>query len=138
MIADVCKQLNNWFDSKRIFGTFTISGGVLIVDGAQNGQYIRICDSVFNDGVYQYPVLNLHDETFEGAIWLLAIPSEVIKLSEEIDEWISKYSDILNSPFQSESFGGYSYSKGSSTGSDGTGTTWSDIFADRLRRWQKI
>lgn len=138
MLADLCKQLNNWFDYKRLFGTFTISEGTLEVEGAQTGQYIRICDSVFNDGVYQYPVSGLKDETFEGVIWLMAVPDEVIRLSNEIDEWIEKYSDTLQSPFQSESFGGYSYSKGSSTGSDGTGTTWSDIFADRLRRWQKV
>lgn len=138
MLADVCKQLNNWFDVKRIFGTFTVSDGILVVDGAQDGQYIRICDSVFNDGVYQYPVTGLKDETFLGVIWLMAVPEEVIELSNEIDEWNEKYSDMLQSPFQSESFGGYSYSKGSSTGADGTGTSWSDIFADRLRRWQKI
>lgn len=141
MLADVCKQLNNWFDYKRIFGTFTVSNGTLIVEGAQDGQYIRICDSIFNDGVYQYPVSGLHDETFDGVIWLMAVPDEVVRLSAEIDDWIDKYADLLQSPFQSESFGGYSYSKGAGTnvtGENQTGTTWSDIFADRLRRWQKI
>lgn len=138
MLADLCKQLNNWFDYKRVFSTFTISGGTFTVEGAQDGQYIRICDSVFNDGVYQYPVSGLTDETFEGVVWLMAVPQEVVDLSAEIDAWTEKYSDVMQSPYQSESFGGYSYSKGSSTGSDGTGTTWSDIFADRLRRWQKI
>lgn len=138
MLADLCKQLNNWFDVKRIFGKFTISDGTLNVNGAQDGQYIRICDSVFNDGVYQYPLSGLRDETFDGAVWLMAVPDEVIQLSKDIDEWQEKYADILESPYQSESFGGYSYTKGASTGADGTGTTWSDIFADRLRRWQKI
>lgn len=138
MLADLCKQLNNWFDYKRIFGTFVISDGELVIERAQEGQYIRICDSVFNDGVYQYPVTGLKDETFDGVIWLMAVPQEVVELSKQIDEWQEKYGDVLQSPFQSESFAGYSYSKGSSTGSDGTGTTWADIFADQLRRWQKI
>jgi hypothetical protein len=138
MLSDLCKQLNNWFDYKRLFGTFTIEGGVLSIDGAKEGQYIRICDSVFNDGVYKYPMSGLKDETFDGAIWLMAVPDDVVALSKEIDDWNSHYKDFLQSPYQSESFGGYTYSKGSSTGSDGTGITWSDIFADRLRRWQKL
>lgn len=138
MIADLCKELNNWFDYKRLFGTFTVSNGSLSIPGAQDGQYIRICDSVFNDGVYQYPVTGLKDETFEGVVWLMAVPNEALELSKKIDEWNEKYADVMQSPFQSESFGGYSYSKASAQGSDGTGTTWSDIFADQLRRWQKI
>lgn len=138
MLSDLCKQLNNWFDYKRLFGTFTIEGGVLSIDGAKEGQFIRICDSVFNDGVYEYPMSGLKDETFDGAIWLLAVPDDVVALSKEIDDWNSHYKDFLQSPYQSESFGGYTYSKGSPTGSDGTGITWSDIFADRLRRWQKL
>lgn len=138
MLADLCEQLNNWFDYKRLFGTFTVSGGTLEINGAQDGQYVRICDSVFNNGVYQYPLSGLKDETFDGAVWLLAIPQEVVDLSEKIDEWQEKYSDVMQSPFQSESFAGYAYTKASMQGADGTGTTWVDIFADQLRRWQKI
>lgn len=138
MLSEICKQLNNWFDYKRLFGSFTVKGGVLKIDEAKEGQYIRICDSVFNNGVYRYPVSGLKDETFDGAVWLMAVPEEVVSLSNEVDEWKAKYQDFLQTPYQSESFGGYSYSKGSSTASDGTGISWSDIFADRLRRWQKI
>lgn len=138
MIADVCKYLNNWFDYKRIFGTFTISDGTLSVNGANDGQYIRICDSVFNDGVHKYPLTGLKDETFDGVIWLMAVPDEVIKLSDDIDKWIDDYAEEMRSPYQSESFGGYSYSKASVQGSDGTGVTWSDIFADQLRQWRKL
>jgi len=138
MIADLCKELNNWFDYKRLFGTFTVSNGSLSIPGAQDGQYIRICDSVFNDGVYGYPVSGLKDETFDGVIWLLAIPQEVVDLSKQIDEWQNEYAEDMRSPYQSESFGGYSYTKASAQGSDGTGTTWVDIFADQLKKWRKI
>lgn len=138
MIADVCKYLNNWFDYKRIFGTFTISDGTITIDGAQDGQYFRICDSVFNDGVYQYPVSGLTDETFEGVIWLMAVPKQVESISAEIDKWIDEYAEEMRSPYQSESFGGYSYTKASAQSGDGTGVTWSDIFADQLRQWKKI
>lgn len=138
MIADLCKELNNWFDVKRIFGTFTISDGTMVIEGAQDGQYIRICDSVFNDGVYQYPLKDLHDETFDGVVWLLAIPQEVVTLSDDIDKWISEYAEELRSPYTSESFGGYTYSKAYSRSDDGTGVTWVDIFGDQLKKWRKI
>lgn len=138
MIADLCNELNNWFEVKRKFGKFTISDGSMVIDGAQDGQYIRICDSIFNDGVYKYPLSGLHDETFYGAVWFLAIPQEVVDLSVEIDKWNEDYAEEMRSPYQSESFGGYSYSKASGTGSDGTGVTWIDMFADRLKKWRKL
>ena len=55
MLTELCKELNNWFDKDRIFGVFTISDGAIDQSetGIQTGQYCRIADSVFNDGVYQ-------------------------------------------------------------------------------------
>lgn len=141
MLGDLCKELNNWFAKEKQFGKFTIAGGSLNVSGAQEGQYIRIIGSVFNDGVYEYPTKNLKDETFEGSIWLLAIPTEVLKLNEEIEAWKEKYSEVMDSPYQSESFGGYSYTKASTSGSGAvgqSGITWQSTFADRLSHWRKI
>jgi len=106
----------------------------------QDGQYFRIVGSVFNDGVYQYPATGLTDETFDGAIWAMAIPSEVIALASDIEAWKEKYQSIDSpamSPYNSESFGGYSYSK-SSGGSDDLSGTWQGAFADRLNHWRKI
>lgn len=147
MLTELCKELNNWFEIKdkngkpkgRLYGTFTISNGTLTIDGAQDGQYFRVCDSVFNDGVYQYPAEGLTDETFDGVIWLMAVPKDVIALDVEIDSWIEQYTDLIHSPYQSESFGGYSYSKASAGSSVGdTGITWQSAFADRLSHWRKI
>ena len=43
------------------------------------------------------------------------------------------------SPYMSESFGGYSYSKGASnTASGGSVVTWQDAFKTRLAPWRKI
>lgn len=135
MLSEICKELNNWFDYSRKFGTFTISDGQLQVDFLQEGQYYRIVGSVFNDGVYQYTHgFPLHDETFEGAVWLMAVPSDVLKLDEEIAEWVGKYKDVAASPFQSESFGGYSYTKGSTE----KATSWKAAFASRLNNWRKL
>ena len=70
----------------------------------------------------------------------MAVPSEVIDLSTEIDKWIEANADTLNSPFQSESFGGYSYSKASGTsGTSGDGSiTWQSHFAGKLNKWRKM
>lgn len=149
MLTDLCKELNNWFEPKdrfgkpsgRLFRKFTVSNGTLEIPEAQVGQYIRICNSTFNDGVYKYPVSDLTDETFDGAVWLMAVPLAIIKLDKDIDDWKEKYKDFLDSPYQSESFGGYSYTKaeGSSTGVNGsTGITWQQVFADRLSHWRKV
>lgn len=156
MLEELCRELNNWFDenpkdgSKRhYFGEYVIENGALDLTkiGIQIGQYFRIVGSVFNDGVYKYepdhrPVLI--DETFSGAVWAMAVPSTVIALADEIAEWKSKYGGIDSvamSPFQSESFGGYSYSKGgggSGSGASGASVSWENAFSSKLSKWRKI
>lgn len=111
-------------------------------------QYFRIMGSVFNDGVHQKGLGSdaLHDETFYGSVWAMAVPPSVIALAEEIEKWQEKYGSVDSasmSPFNSESFGGYSYSKSTGGGSyygDGAsgGNGWKSAFADRLNRWRKI
>ena len=140
MLGEICKELNNWFDTKRIFGEFTISDGVLQDVDILDGQYYRIVGSVLNDGVYQFNNPYLHppkDETFNGAVWLMSVPLDVLNLDTEITAWVEKYSEAENSPYQSESFGGYSYSKAS--GSNGeNGASWQSVFQPKLRNWRKL
>lgn len=143
MLTELCKEINNYFDTAKYFGKFTIEDGELAnVNYLQDGQYFRIVGSVFNDGVYQYPAKELKDEVFDGAIWAMAVPQAVIALADEIDEWCDKYAGVDStamSPYNSESFGGYSYSKstGGST-DDNSGGTWQGVFANRLSNWRKI
>lgn len=144
MLTELCQELHNWFDRDRFFGTFTIEGGVLTAPGLVDGQYYRIVGSVFNDGVHQYgePTDTLEDETFNGAVWALGIPKAVIDLSAEIDAWRDKYEgadSAAMSPFNSESFGGYSYAKSRAGTSSGSGASgWQGVFASRLNMWRKI
>lgn len=149
MLSLVCKELKNWFCKEKFFGKFEIKDGyILFADGTEigliEGQYFRIIGSILNDGVYQFPTTTneLQPETFEGAVWALAIPREVVDLSNEIDEWQEKYGGVESeamSPYVSESFGGYSYTKASGTGASGSGVqTWQSVFADRLKMWRKI
>lgn len=142
MLTELCQELRNWFDLSRHFGTFEIKDGNLTADFLAVGQYYRICGSIFNDGVHQWPTDILRDETFEGSVWALAIPEPVIKLADEIDEWREKYENADSaalSPFVSESFGGYSYTKsGSGSNADVCGASWQTAFRTRLNRWRKI
>ena len=145
MLTELCQELRNWFERKKFFGTFTIEDGQIEVpDGSlQNGQYFRIVGSVFNDGVHKYDPESesqLVDEVFEGAIWSMGVPPAVVDLSERISEWVTKYGDSVSSPYQSESFGGYSYQKASSgQGNAGSSSpTWQSTFASELNRWRKI
>lgn len=144
MLTELCQELRNWFDKERHFGTFVIENGSIDLSeaGIQNGQYFRIVGSVFNDGVHQYPTNDLTDETFDGAVWLMAVPNAVLDLASDIEAWQAKYGSADSaamSPFTSESFGGYSYSKGSgSSGSGAGGVSWQSAFASRLNLWRKI
>ena len=104
----------------------------------QPGQYFRVIGSIFNDGVWQYGDTDLTDETFDGAIWAMAIPPAVLELNEDIDSWLEQYGETQNSPYSSESFGGYSYSKNSSGGSGADKSTWQGVFAPRLNKWRKM
>ena len=146
MLTNLCQELKNWFDryQPHIMGKITISEGKItnqtFLNAVQENQYFRIRGSVFNDGVHQFtPNYTLKNEEFDGVISLMAIPEEVISLAAEIDAWIAKYGDAVLSPFTSESFGGYSYSKGANGGGSGNKAgSWQGAFADRLNRWRKI
>ena len=144
MLTELCQELRNWFDRARYSGTFQIENGSLTADFLQDGQYFRVCNSVFNDGVWRYPNSEMRDETFEGEVWALAIPKEILELAPQIEAWRDKYENAASaalSPFQSESFGGYSYTKASG-GSGQNGSTaavnWRSTFASSLNRWRKI
>lgn len=136
MLETVLQNLNNWFlipDGVHA-GEFTVQGGQLTLPFLQTGQYFRVVGSVFNDGLHQYPVADLTDETFTGSVWALAVPKAVIELAEEIDAWQTKNGDP--GPFTSESFGGYSYSK--ATNASGMAVGWQDVFKSRLNDWRRI
>ena len=142
MLERILREIKNYFIQEVYVGDFSIQNGSLDVSFLKNDQYFKIHGSTFNDGVYQFPTDSLKDEDFSGEVWALAIPATVISLADDIGEWIEENDPILKSPFSSESFGGYSYSKESavhSNNSSGTGAvSWKTIFADDLNEWRKI
>ena len=138
MLEQVLMNIRNWFPVKGGIhsGTFTIKDGGVTLPFLADGQYFRICGSVFNDGLHQYNVLDLTDETFTGTIWALAIPKAVIELAAEIEAWETKNGEAASGIYQSESFGGYQYSK--QTASDGGQLTVWSVFRKRLNQWRKL
>ena len=139
MLEQVLMNIRNWFPVKGGIhsGTFTIKDGGITLPFLAEGQYFRICGSVFNDGLHQYPAGDLKTETFDGTVWALAVPQAVIELAAEIEAWQKKNGDASVSPYQSESFGGYQYSKATDSASGGA-VTWKTAFRSRLNAWRKL
>lgn len=140
MLENVLSHLKNWFlvsDGVHV-GTYKISNGHLEIPFLQNGQYYRICGSIFNDGLHKYGDTSdiLTDEEFSGTIWALAIPKTVIDLAKEISEWQNKNGEAVQSPFASESFGGYSYTKATDAAT-GANATWETVFRVKLNKYRK-
>lgn len=148
-LTEVCRELKNWFDrgQPKYTQRWQIEDGIIknAIPRLRIGQYFRIMGSTFNDGVYQYPPYEdeLRDEDFFGTIWLMAVPREIEVLSEEIEKWKAKYYDVEGqamSPYSSESFAGYSYSKTGiyGSGDSSTGISWQNAFSKQLNRYRKI
>lgn len=141
MLEQLLIHLKNWFEVAHFYGTFVIKDGFIHCDNEtihlQQNQFYRIKGSIFNDGLHKYTDISdeLVDETFEGSIYALAIPSAVIRLSHEIEAWQDKNGAELDKPFESESFGGYSYTRAKD--SNGNTVTWQNVFRTRLNPWRK-
>lgn len=148
MLGAVCAEIKNYFTyqgDKRI-GDFAIEDGKITPHFDFPTDYIRIVGSHRNDGVHKLTngeTTDLVDEgKFHGAVWIMSPPKDFLDLVDEIAAWEAKYGGIdspLMSPFQSESFGGYSYTKASfSNGSGGGLPTWESTFASKLNQYRRI
>lgn len=147
MIDEICGEIRNYFVYKddKIFGDFAITNGVIYPEISIPSDYIRIVGSRKNNGVHKVDEMQLKDESeFHGAIWFMNPPDEFLQIVSDIQAWQTKNGDIDSpamSPFNSESFGGYSYSKGyPSVGSAGStsGADWRSVFASRLKQYRRI
>lgn len=136
MLEKVLWHIHNWFEREVMSGTFSISGGAIEVEGLQDGQWFRVVGSTFNDGLHRQGDDDMTDEEFTGEVWLLAIPKVVEELADDIEAWCNANAKAIDGPYQSESFGGYSYTKGS--GASGGSFDWQDRFRSRLSPWRKV
>lgn len=139
-IEEYCAEIKNYFvinpDKDINFGTFEIADTTITLPFISENQYFRIVGSKFNDGVYKYDNrLQLVDETFIGAIWAMSVPKGFINAVSLADSYLE------NHPFardiQSESFGGYSYTRGGSSLNTGFGYLPEHI-SKALNRYRKL
>ena len=151
MLQEVLEEINNWFVPKSAkLVTYTIENGMISpAFGAEEGDRFLVCMSKRNDGVYTWhangitndddtEAAGLRDETFAGTIRVCSIPPVLLALSGEISQWVETYSEQLNSPLQSESFNGYSYTLKSGGANGGSGPlSWRDVFGSKLDRWRR-
>jgi hypothetical protein len=151
LLEEICRETRNWFcdytKGDIYAGRFQIEDGTITgLDGTRTppiteGMHYRISGSYKNDGICLAGTDTPEDETFTGEIWLLHFPKAFLELCDEIKAWQDENGGATStnmSPFTSESFGGYSYSKGGSGASGGTAVTWKAQYASRLNAWRKI
>ena len=91
---------NNFFERSAEYGRYTISENAIAVRGDYKaGQYVRIMDSLLNDGVYKIASVEageitldatLTDEEFCGYIVGLAIPNEFITLAAKVEAFTNR------------------------------------------------
>ena len=147
MLTQICAEIKNYFCKKEdvIIGDFEIVNGNIVPSiSLASGQYFRIVGSIFNDGVHSDSDTLSDEGKFHGAVWIMSPPKDFLDLVAEIEAWQEKYGGVESanmSPYQSESFFGYSYSKGSG-GSSSAGAssvpTWQSTYASRLKRFRRI
>lgn len=148
MLTEICAEIKNYFsyECDRHIGDFAIIDGHVTPSFDIPTDYIRIVGSHLNDGVHKISDNDLVDEDkFHGAIWVMSPPKDFLALSDEIKSWQDangRADSTAMSPFQSESFGGYSYSKGNGSSSSASGVssvpTWQSQYASRLKIYRRI
>ena len=141
-MEEILNYINNYFAISKEENTFNINNNAITVRGNYlQGQYIKLEGSVLNDGIYKVETLadntititGAINEEFKGTIYGLAIPKEIIGLSKKFEEQKEK---IVNSIYDSESFGEYSYTLAKTE--KGTLYTAIDTVKNDLRKYRKL
>ena len=135
-MESVMNSINNFFEVSFEEGQYSIENDAVLVTGQYyKGQFVRIVDSIFNDGVYKVIKVSegkikldkeLTDETFKGYIVGLAVPKNFIDIVEKINEY-----DKSNKGVASESIPNYSITY------DTTYKSGIEKYAKDLRRYRK-
>lgn len=168
MLTEICQYLHNFFDYKRYIGEIKVISGEdglypsdelhpgdeinpsadipvkIYCNGKQieieEGQYFALFRDKYLLGVYQEGD-DLPDKNFSGAVWLMDLPEAILKANQWADDWMKANGGVDNaasSPFQSESFGGYSYSKSSGNGKIGGSIFDQAVFVGMLAPYRKL
>jgi hypothetical protein len=154
-------RANNFYQSKRyphgvqttehypvteFEDDYTIDTGVLstLDSSIITGQYIAIYGSILNDGIWKVGAdgaitsditgVTAQNETFTGTVYPLKVPPDFVLLAADITAWRTAMKE--SSPYSSESFLGYSYSKAQKQGGGNIG--WQQQYADRLTPYRRM
>ena len=131
MLNKVCRYLKNWFVKTYYIGAVTVSDGAVSVNGEpismNEGDYFALVRTRYVYGVYQYGD-EIEDSTFDGAVWVMDVPPEILAILPDLTAWetANGAESPAASPYQSESFGGYSYNK-ANTGDGKVGASVFDV-----------
>lgn len=150
-MEELLNYLNNYFYNYELIGpvVFEDDNSSLIIPDVNKefyvGQYIKIENSKFNDGIFKVIDVNSNDNNytittdssdfipgvFTCSILSLAIPRVIIKLKESIEDFKANNKPSV---YTSESFGNYSRSW--ATNSKGNVVTWKDVFKEDLNQYR--
>lgn len=138
-LFELLMHLRNFFPGMKwqFFGE-EITEKRLSLPGLENGDFYLIEGSRRNDGIHVYGNQDLRNEVFSGTVTEICVPDAVLKLLDEINQWQEKNGEAVASPYQSESFGGYSYTKANANNGKGESMSWKTAFGPRLRAWRKL
>lgn len=137
MLYEIMRHVRNFFPVNYYEGRFIVENGMMRLPNKLKYKFFLIEGSAMNDGVHVLNESTLHDEVFDGYVTELAPPKEFIDLCDEIAEWQNQHGGVAKlGPYDSESFGGYSYTRAKNA--NGNVISWKDSFASRLNVWRKI
>jgi len=157
VLEQVLGHIHNWFgrESFQVSGC-EVTGGRLPASVSSRiplGAWYRVEGSYLNDGLHlrldEFPEgesEGLVDETFDGTVTVLAVPRPLLRVAGQVADWMSANAEArskaMSSPYQSESFGGYSYSMrdlgDGSSGYTGGLNGWEAAFASDLNQWRRV
>lgn len=143
-MEQVLSYLNNYFYRFAEAGEYSINSNRITIRGQYAaGQYIRVCNSIMNDGVWKVLSVgsntitlenNMIDEIFVGTIYSLGVPVDVIKIKEKKD--IFEKRNDNNKIEVSEKFAEYSSQK--ATTKEGSIVRWYDVYKQELKKYRKM
>ena len=147
MLTEICAEIKNYFcyNKDKHTGKFKIEDGKLIPRLDFVTDYFAVFGSRKNNGVHKVLDDDLVDEEeFTGSVWIMSPPEAFLALAEEIADWqkVNGAADSAAlSPFYSESFGGYSYTKSAGSTSkagNSAAASWQDAYASRLNLYRRV
>ena len=138
-LYDILLYCNNFFDITREFGNYEIDNNKILFEPTEDyyvGQYVRIKNSIFNDGVYQILTVEsdgltidatlTNEDTRRIVVYGLAIPNDFLSLTTNI------IANGKTTNVKSESISRYSVSYG------GNGSAWQNVYKDQLAPYKKL